>query len=79
MATQKTSIAQTWQRKDSTTYLHAPSGMYVIKMKDDTWSVCTGCVENIAIGLAHWVSHKHNLLRDAKSQASMHHRRTQRA
>jgi hypothetical protein len=55
-----------WSKVDGITYKHTPTGMQVIKMADNTWSVCTGPIEEFEIGLTKWVSHKYRTLRDAK-------------
>ncbi len=70
MANRFTHLRPTWTKIDGTTYKHNPSGRRVIKMDDDTWSVCTGPVEHLEIGTATWIGHKYRILRDAKQAAS---------
>ncbi len=64
-----------WLKEDAITYHHKPSGCRIVKMNDNTWSTCTGPVENISIGLAHWISHKYKTLRLAKSAICIRNRR----
>lgn len=79
MANRTSTIRRTWQKVDAITYLHTASGMRVVKMADNTWSTSNGPVENIALGLAQWISHKYRTLREAKSSVGIHHQRNKRA